>query len=151
MTSERMASSLARPPALRMTWASPSARPANLAGSRRAALQVGVAKPGGRGGAASPPGPTDPGEGRVAAGAPPRMGHGRCGVEQGARHPRRSERVRVVRASTGDLVAREHRIVCCPIFGSYHHRVQHLRLTHTDRDLWIDIRLREFDGRPLAV
>ena len=28
MTSERIASSLARPPALRMTWASPSLRPA---------------------------------------------------------------------------------------------------------------------------
>ena len=44
MTSERMASSLARPPALRMTWASPSARPANLAGSSRASMQVRMAK-----------------------------------------------------------------------------------------------------------
>ena len=45
MTSERIASSLARPPALRMTWASPSARPAYLAGSRRASMQVRIAKP----------------------------------------------------------------------------------------------------------
>src|SRR5437867_3698601 len=44
MTRERMASSLARPPALRMTWASPSARPAYLAGSRRASIQVRMAK-----------------------------------------------------------------------------------------------------------
>src|SRR4029079_1911013 len=44
MTSERIASSLARPPALRMTWASPSARPAYLAGSRRASMQVRIAK-----------------------------------------------------------------------------------------------------------
>src|SRR5258705_6860370 len=36
ITSERMASSDARPPALRMTWASPSARPAYFAGSSRA-------------------------------------------------------------------------------------------------------------------
>src|SRR6202030_588281 len=39
MTSERMASSLARPPALRMMWASPSASPRDLAGSGRASLQ----------------------------------------------------------------------------------------------------------------
>src|SRR5262249_17231908 len=32
ITSERIASSVARPPALRITWASPSARPAYLAG-----------------------------------------------------------------------------------------------------------------------
>src|SRR5271167_835448 len=44
MTRERIASSLARPPALRMTWASPSARPAYLAGSRRASIQVRMAK-----------------------------------------------------------------------------------------------------------
>src|SRR6202011_1144644 len=44
MTSERMASSLARPPALRITWASPSARPAYFAGSRRASIQVRIAK-----------------------------------------------------------------------------------------------------------
>ena len=44
MTSERIASSLARPPALRMTWASPSSRPAYLAGSRRASMQVRIAK-----------------------------------------------------------------------------------------------------------
>jgi len=45
ITSERIASSLARPPALRMTWASPSARPASLAGSIRASMQVRMAKP----------------------------------------------------------------------------------------------------------
>src|SRR5882672_2685906 len=39
-----MASSLARPPALRITWASPSARPAYFAGSRRASIQVRIAK-----------------------------------------------------------------------------------------------------------
>ncbi len=44
ITSERMASSLARPPALRITWASPSLRPANLAGSSRASMQVRIAK-----------------------------------------------------------------------------------------------------------
>ena len=51
ITSERIASSLARPPALRITWASPSARPAYLAGSRRASMQVRMAKrrPGGSG------------------------------------------------------------------------------------------------------
>jgi len=27
----------------------------------------------------------------------------------------------------------------------------HLRLTHPDLDFWIDVRLREFDGRWLAV
>jgi hypothetical protein len=43
MTSERMASSVARPPAFRITWASPSARPAYLAGSRRASMQVKMA------------------------------------------------------------------------------------------------------------
>ena len=40
MTRDRMASSLARPPALRMTWASPSLRPAYLAGSSRASMHV---------------------------------------------------------------------------------------------------------------
>src|SRR5215475_4897731 len=44
MTRERMASSLARAPALRITCASPSERPANLAGSRRASMQVRMAK-----------------------------------------------------------------------------------------------------------
>src|SRR5215831_1450674 len=44
MTRERMASSLARAPALRITCASPSERPANLAGSRRASIQVRMAK-----------------------------------------------------------------------------------------------------------
>src|SRR5439155_8329364 len=39
-----MASPLARPPALRITWASPSARPAYFAGSRRASIQVRIAK-----------------------------------------------------------------------------------------------------------
>ena len=43
MTSDRMASSVARPPALRMTCASPSARPAYLAGSSRASMQVKMA------------------------------------------------------------------------------------------------------------
>ena len=43
MTSERMASSLARPPAFRITWASPSFRPAYLAGSSRASMQVRIA------------------------------------------------------------------------------------------------------------
>src|SRR5215831_5172040 len=51
ITSERIASSVARPPALRITWASPSARPAYLAGSSRASIQVRIAKwrPGGNG------------------------------------------------------------------------------------------------------
>src|SRR5215510_5018711 len=44
ITSERMASSVARPPALRITWASPSASPAYLAGSSRASMQVRIAK-----------------------------------------------------------------------------------------------------------
>src|SRR6266436_1096362 len=44
MTSDRMASSLARPPAFRITWASPSAKPAYFAGSRRASIQVRIAK-----------------------------------------------------------------------------------------------------------
>src|ERR1700732_4454367 len=44
ITSDRMASSLARPPAFRITWASPSARPAYFAGSRRASIQVRIAK-----------------------------------------------------------------------------------------------------------
>src|ERR1700730_971711 len=39
-----MASSLARPPVLRITWASLSARPAYFAGSRRASIQVRIAK-----------------------------------------------------------------------------------------------------------
>ena len=43
MTSERMASSLARPPALRITWASPSLSPAYFAGSRRASMHVRIA------------------------------------------------------------------------------------------------------------
>ena len=29
--------------------------------------------------------------------------------------------------------------------------MQHLRLTHPELDFWIDVRLREFDGRWLAV
>ncbi len=29
--------------------------------------------------------------------------------------------------------------------------MHHLRLTHPDFDFWIDVRLREFDGRWLAV
>jgi hypothetical protein len=29
--------------------------------------------------------------------------------------------------------------------------MQELRLTHPDLDFWIDVRLREFDGRWLAV
>src|ERR1700686_3253353 len=45
MTKERIASSLARPPAFRITCASPSARPANLAGSSRASMHVRTAKP----------------------------------------------------------------------------------------------------------
>src|ERR1700730_687097 len=44
ITSDRIASSLARPPALRITWASPSAKPAYFAGSRRASIQVRIAK-----------------------------------------------------------------------------------------------------------
>src|SRR6266576_6227775 len=40
MTRERIASSLARPPALRMKWASPSARPAYFAGSSLVSMQV---------------------------------------------------------------------------------------------------------------
>src|SRR5215471_5074379 len=44
ITSDRIASSLARPPAFRITCASPSARPAYFAGSRRASIQVRMAK-----------------------------------------------------------------------------------------------------------
>ena len=44
ITSDRIASSLARPPALRMTCASPSARPAYCAGSSRASMHVRMAK-----------------------------------------------------------------------------------------------------------
>src|SRR5450432_596468 len=46
-----MASSLARPPALRITGASPSAKPAYFAGSRRASMHVRIANrlPGGSG------------------------------------------------------------------------------------------------------
>src|ERR1700731_721474 len=44
ITRDRMASSLARPPAFRITWAAPSARPAYFAGSRRASIQVRIAK-----------------------------------------------------------------------------------------------------------
>jgi hypothetical protein len=57
ITSERIASSLARPPALRITCASPSASPANLAGSSRASMQVSTAKrrPGGIGNSALAP------------------------------------------------------------------------------------------------
>ena len=29
--------------------------------------------------------------------------------------------------------------------------MRHLRLSHSDLDVWIDVRLREFDGRWLAV
>jgi hypothetical protein len=29
--------------------------------------------------------------------------------------------------------------------------VQHLRLTHPDLDFWIDVRVRKFDGRWLAL
>src|SRR5215472_11458813 len=43
ITSDLIASSLARPPALRITWASPSVRPAYFAGSRRASIQVRIA------------------------------------------------------------------------------------------------------------
>ena len=45
ITSERMASSLITPPALRMTWASPSSKPSTLAGSRRASMQATTATP----------------------------------------------------------------------------------------------------------
>src|ERR1700730_16695033 len=44
ITSDRMASSLARPPAFRITWASPSTRTAYFAGSRRGSMQVRIAK-----------------------------------------------------------------------------------------------------------
>ncbi len=44
ITRDRMASSLARPPALRITCVSPSARPAYLAGSSRTSMQVRIAK-----------------------------------------------------------------------------------------------------------
>src|SRR5471032_1507602 len=48
------ASSLARPPALRMTWASPSDNPAYLAGSSRASMHVSIAKCRAGGSASSP-------------------------------------------------------------------------------------------------
>ena len=59
MTSERMASSLARPPALRITWASPSLSPAYCAGSSRASIQVRMAKCRAGGSANSPFDPND--------------------------------------------------------------------------------------------
>src|SRR5580692_765462 len=43
MTSERRASSLARPPALRITWASPSRSPASLEGRILASMHVRMA------------------------------------------------------------------------------------------------------------
>src|SRR5262245_55818839 len=43
MTSERMASSVARPPALRITCASPSAKPAYFDGCKRASMHVRMA------------------------------------------------------------------------------------------------------------
>src|SRR4030095_3909978 len=43
MTNERIASSLALPPALRITYASPSLSPAILAGSSRQSMQVKIA------------------------------------------------------------------------------------------------------------
>src|SRR6186997_2313475 len=59
MTSERIASSLARPPALRITCASPSARPAYFAGSSRASMQVRIAKDRAGGSASSALSPKD--------------------------------------------------------------------------------------------
>lgn len=35
--------------------------------------------------------------------------------------------------------------------GGYHQLVQHVRLTHPALDFWIDVRLREFEGRWPAV
>ena len=60
MTSERMASSLARPPAFRITCASPSPSPAYFAGSSRASMQVRMANPraGGRARSALSPNPS---------------------------------------------------------------------------------------------
>src|SRR6266571_1468162 len=49
-----MASSLARPPALRITWASPSLSPAYFAGSSRASMQVRIANCRAGGRASSP-------------------------------------------------------------------------------------------------
>jgi hypothetical protein len=37
------------------------------------------------------------------------------------------------------------------MLARYDARVTHLRLTHPDLDSWIDVRLRAFDGRWLAV
>ena len=34
---------------------------------------------------------------------------------------------------------------------AYHRAVQHLRLTHPELDFWVDVRLREWDGKWLAV
>ncbi len=45
MTKERIASSVALPPAFLMTCASPSANPAYLAGTKRASIHVNIAKP----------------------------------------------------------------------------------------------------------
>src|SRR5664280_871817 len=59
MTSDRIASSLARPPAFRMTCASPSASPAYFAGSSRASMQVRMANPRAGGSASSPLSPND--------------------------------------------------------------------------------------------
>ncbi len=44
INSERIASSVTLPPALRITWASPISSPRNRAGSRRASMQVRTAK-----------------------------------------------------------------------------------------------------------
>src|SRR5262249_12152904 len=62
-----MASSLARPPALRITWASPSLRPANLAGSSRASMQVRIAKRRAGGKGSLPLSPKSPAEVSFAA------------------------------------------------------------------------------------
>jgi hypothetical protein len=52
-----MASSLARPPAFLITWASPSLKPAYFAGSKRASMHVRMAKwrAGGSGNSDFPP------------------------------------------------------------------------------------------------
>src|SRR6478672_1709721 len=56
---ERMASSLARPPALRITWASPSLSPAYFAGSSRASMHVRIPNRRAGGSARSPFDPND--------------------------------------------------------------------------------------------
>jgi hypothetical protein len=65
--SERSASSLARPPAFRMTCASPSRSPASFAGSMRASMHVKIAKRRAGGSASFPRSPKSDAQAALAA------------------------------------------------------------------------------------